>query len=97
MPTAEVELNHRNEAIDWVLEVGNAEEHFWVAHEASEKGGLSQRGSHKGGGEASGVAHLVILSSMLRGSRMKVGRTTRLRSAPGRSWDMMCMSTTLLA
>ena len=24
---------------------------------------------------------------------MKVGKTTRLRSAPGRSWDMMCMST----
>ena len=32
-------------------------------------------------------------SSMLRGSRMKVGKTTRLRSAPGLSCDIMCMST----
>lgn len=35
----------------------------------------------------------MIRSSILRGSRMKVGRTTRLRSAPGRSWEMMCIST----
>lgn len=33
---------------------------------------------------------MVMRSSMLRGSRMKVGRTTLLRSAPGLSWDMMC-------
>jgi len=31
----------------------------------------------------------VIRSSMLRGSRMKVGRVTRERSAPGRSCEMM--------
>lgn len=30
---------------------------------------------------------------MERGSRMKVGRVTRLRSAPGRSWLIMCDST----
>jgi hypothetical protein len=30
---------------------------------------------------------------MDRGSRMKVGRVTLLRSAPGRSCDMMCMRT----
>jgi hypothetical protein len=35
----------------------------------------------------------VILSSIDRGSRMKVGRVTRLRSAPGRSCEMICMST----
>jgi hypothetical protein len=33
--------------------------------------------------------YLVIRSSMERGSRMKVGSTTRLRSAPGRSWEMI--------
>ena len=38
-------------------------------------------------------AHLVIRSSMDRGSRIKVGSTTRLRSAPGRSWEMMCVRT----
>jgi hypothetical protein len=35
----------------------------------------------------------VIRSNMERGSRMKVGNVTRLRSAPGRSCDMMCEST----
>jgi hypothetical protein len=35
----------------------------------------------------------VILSSILLGSRIKVGSTTRLRSAPGRSWEMMCERT----
>jgi hypothetical protein len=35
----------------------------------------------------------VILSSILLGSRMKVGSTTRLKSAPGRSWLMICDST----
>jgi hypothetical protein len=39
------------------------------------------------------AANLVIRSSMLRGSRMKVGRVTRLRSAPGRSWEMRCERT----
>jgi hypothetical protein len=33
--------------------------------------------------------YLVIRSNMERGSRMKVGSTTRLRSAPGRSWEMI--------
>ena len=33
--------------------------------------------------------NFVILSSIDLGSKMKVGRTTRLRSAPGRSWEMM--------
>lgn len=36
---------------------------------------------------------LVIRSSMLRGSRMKVGRVTRESSAPGRSWLMMWVRT----
>lgn len=34
--------------------------------------------------------YLVILSSILRGSNINVGSTTRLRSAPGRNCDMMC-------
>lgn len=33
--------------------------------------------------------YFVIRSSIDRGSRMKVGRTTLLRSAPGLSCDMM--------
>lgn len=34
--------------------------------------------------------YLVIRSSMDLGSRMNVGNTTRLRSAPGRSCEIMC-------
>jgi hypothetical protein len=37
--------------------------------------------------------HLVILSNILLGSRIKVGSTTRLKSAPGRSCEMMCERT----
>jgi len=37
--------------------------------------------------------YFVILSSIDLGSNINVGSVTRLRSAPGRSCDMMCMST----
>jgi len=42
---------------------------------------------------ASRPSHFVILSSILLGSRIKVGRTTRLRSAPGRNCEMICERT----
>ena len=35
------------------------------------------------------VAYFVILSSIDLGSKMKVGRTTLLKSAPGRSCEMI--------
>ena len=35
------------------------------------------------------VPDFVIRSSIDLGSNMNVGRVTRLRSAPGRNWDMM--------
>jgi hypothetical protein len=60
----------------------------WVSPEyAGQRGGRG--GTRAGIYIARTITHFVILSSMLRGSNMKVGRTTRLRSAPGRSWDMM--------
>lgn len=37
--------------------------------------------------------HLVIRSSIDRGSKMNVGRVIRLRSAPGRSCEIMWVST----
>jgi hypothetical protein len=37
--------------------------------------------------------YFVIRSSIDRGSRIKVGKTTRLRSAPGRSWEIMWVRT----
>ena len=36
---------------------------------------------------------MVILSNMDLGSRMKVGSTTLLKSAPGRNCEMICEST----
>ncbi len=41
--------------------------------------------------------YFVILSSMDRSSRMKVGRVILERSAPGRSWEMIWESTELSA
>ncbi len=86
MPTAKVKLDHGNEALDVIVYGGDVQEHFRVAHEAA-KSGLAGEGSQSG---ALRATNFVILSSILRGSRIKVGRTTRLRSAPGRSWEMMC-------
>lgn len=40
-----------------------------------------------------GRTYLVMRSSIDLGSRMKVGRTTRLKSAPGRSCEMICERT----
>lgn len=37
--------------------------------------------------------HFVILSSIDLSSRMKVGRVTLDKSAPGRSWDMIWVRT----
>jgi hypothetical protein len=46
------------------------------------------------GSMVSGCAmKFVMRSSIDRGSRIKVGSVTRLKSAPGRSCDMMCEST----
>ena len=41
--------------------------------------------------------YFVIRSSIDLGSRIKVGRVTLFRSAPGRNCDMICESTTKLA
>ena len=35
-------------------------------------------------------SYFVILSSIDRGSKIKVGSTTLLKSAPGRNWEIMC-------
>lgn len=96
MPAAEVELDDRDESFDGVLDLGDGEEHLGVAHETNESNSQQKRTfralRHKI--ELYVCPYLVIRSSMLRGSRMKVGRTTLLRSAPGRSWEMMCDRTT---
>jgi len=86
VPATQVELDHGCESLHRVLNVGDRQEHLGVAHEAADRvSSLLQPGRL--------LIYFVIRSSILRGSNMKVGRTTRLRSAPGRSWEMMCPST----
>jgi hypothetical protein len=59
----------------------------------SRTGAWRGRGTGGRGAGRRGKTDLVILSNMLRGSRMKVGRVTLLRSAPGRSWEMIWVRT----
>jgi hypothetical protein len=88
VPPTEVELGHCDEALDRVLNLGQREECLGVGHEAV---GLSAWSWSRMLRKSS--SHFVMRSSIDRGSRMKVGRVTRLRSAPGRSCEMMCEST----
>lgn len=84
MPATEVELDDREEALGGVIDGGDVQEHLGVTHEAMQVSACTEKYV-----QIATVTDFVILSSMLRGSRMKVGRTTRLRSAPGRSCEMM--------
>lgn len=88
VPSTEVEFGHCDEALDGVLNLGEREESLRVGHEAVRLSASSRSRILR---EYS--SHFVMRSSIDRGSRMKVGRVTRLRSAPGRSWEMMCEST----
>lgn len=87
MPSSEVELYDAEEALDGVVDGGEVEEHLGMAHETVAK--RERRWSAREKRRERTESHFVILSSMLLGSRIKVGKTTRLRSAPGRSWEMM--------
>lgn len=88
VPPTEVELGHSDKALDGVLDVGQWQECLGMGHEAVRLSVLFYQGIHR-----KILSHFVMRSNIDRGSRMKVGRVTRLRSAPGRSCDMMCEST----
>ena len=83
MPSTQVELDHGNEPLNGIVDVGHGKEGLGVRHEAV------PRGEKVCSRSALGRLYLVIRSSIERGSRMKVGSTTLLRSAPGRSWEMI--------
>lgn len=84
MPTTQVELDYGNKTLGGIVYERDREEHFRMAHKAkSNVSSTWHRVSRRI------TAYFVILSSILRGSRMKVGKTTRLRSAPGRSCEMI--------
>lgn len=90
MPATEIELDDGDKSIDGVVQSGDVKQHLGMAHETNGRDGQSAGAKRRlGVGGGGGMTHFVILSSMLRGSRIKVGRTTRLRSAPGRSWEIM--------
>lgn len=86
MPSAQVELDDRQESLDRIIDVVHWQQSFRMGHKAA-------------GFVSAAVAfwvtraYLVILSSMDLGSNMKVGRVTLLRSAPGLNCDIMCDST----
>lgn len=86
MPAAQVELDHRDEAFEGIIDGGHRQKGLRMGHEASDKGRLVLSDTAR----TTIATYLVIRSNIDRGSRMKVGNTTRLRSAPGRSWLIMC-------
>ena len=89
MPSTQIEFDHGNKAFDGIVNRRHREEGFRMSHEAI----LCPLVDRRTAPEWQVCTHLVIRSSIDRGSRMNVGRTTRLKSAPGRSWEMICERT----
>lgn len=83
MPAAKVEFNHRYKPLDWVLNFWHWKKSFRVCHEAAMN--LVSQSLVR----IISSSYLVILSNIDLGSKMKVGRTTLLRSAPGRNCEIM--------
>lgn len=95
MPATQIKLNHRDESLDGIFYRRDMQEHLRVAHEAIFLNVSCQAyvsvnaGARSIWGSSRKATYFVILSNILRGSRMNVGRTTRLRSAPGRNCEMI--------
>lgn len=84
VPTAQVEFGHCHKSLHRVFNLGNWKHGLGMSHEAaSYVSDLIPIECFPGS------THFVMRSNMDRGSRMKVGRVTRLRSAPGRNCEMM--------
>ena len=87
MPATEVELGYGYESLYGVVDLGDGEHSLRMCHEAVYAvSALVVQGSPV-------RTYFVMRSNIDRGSRMKVGSVTRLRSAPGRSWEIMWEST----
>jgi len=86
VPTTEVELDHRDEALFWVFDCCHGKKSFGVLHEAVRTSAASLK-------QPKYKMYFVMRSNMLLGSRIKVGRVIRLRSAPGRSCEIIDIST----
>ena len=90
MPSTEIELGHCYEALDRVVDFGKRKQCFGMCHETFWQSAPIQQRVYR-----NTLSHFVIRSSIDRGSSIKVGSVTRLRSAPGRSCDIMCESTAI--
>jgi hypothetical protein len=86
VPAAQIELGHSYESLHGVFNFGEGEHGLGMCHEAASTVSTVLSLYLQ-------TTHFVMRSSIDRGSRMKVGSVTRLRSAPGRSCDMMWEST----
>lgn len=84
MPAAQIELDDRDESLSWIVNLWHGHHQLWMGHEAALCVSFALAGRNP-----SLRTHFVMRSNIDRGSRMKVGRVIRLRSAPGRSCDMM--------
>lgn len=89
MPAAQVKPNDRDEAFERIVDLGHGQQRLRVRHEATTAPRRISTLSVAEDGGMEVCTHFVIRSSIDLGSRMKVGSTTLLRSAPGRSWEMM--------
>jgi hypothetical protein len=86
VPATEVELDYRDEPLFWIFDCCHGKKSFGVLHEAV--GTLTASlmlPKYK--------TYFVMRSNMLLGSRIKVGKVIRLRSAPGRSCEIIDIST----
>jgi len=92
MPSTQIELHHRYKSQYWIIDQWHRKERFRMCHEAIPHQHsaffLSQLCS-----SPSTCTYFVILSNILLGSRIKVGNTTRLKSAPGLNCEIICEST----
>lgn len=80
MPTTQVELDHRDESLGGIVNLGHWQEGLGMSHETAGRSSAAHRYI-----ERSMRAHFVILSNIDLGSKKNVGSVTLLRSAPGRS------------
>lgn len=94
VPSTQVEFDDRDKSFHRIVYFGHGEKCLWVCHEAM-LGQLAFFLIKSCFSAASLSTYFVILSNMLLGSRIKVGRTTLLKSAPGLNCEMMCESTIL--
>lgn len=84
VPPTKIEFHHRYKTLYRIVDIGHGQQRLRVCHEATKSPISYERVL-----EYLDVAHFVILSSIDLGSKMNVGRTTLLRSAPGRSCEMI--------